>query len=66
MYLLYYLVPKSDLGELCTSREQCLDTNAECDGGLCTCKQRFVQDQDTCGKYINISVHQFKSALSLY
>ena len=49
--MLSAIVPRIALGGACQANDVCENVNAVCDGGRCTCKQGYIQESDTCGKF---------------
>ena len=44
--------PKAEVGESCSTDENCRDSNARCTQSVCTCKQSFILDDKSCGELI--------------
>ena len=48
---LIFPVPKVPLGKGCSKGDICADTNADCEGGSCRCRQGYSKDGNICCKY---------------
>ncbi len=47
-----FLVRRVRLNNICEAGDQCMDLNAVCRNGACSCQAGYYDNQERCGRFV--------------